>query len=131
MYVRLDTRGSQCPSSLPDSQSGRQDRDDDGEDHDDDGVREFVKTTTVNDLLCVHRIYMDNASTTSSPSLSHAQAYPTEFVHLVYIHVGAQGVSGGRNTRIETAVFFCSGSFFFFCNASSSSQGGFSAWLGL
>ena len=46
-----------------------QDCDNDGEDHDDDGVRDFVKTTTVSDLLCVHRIYMDNASTTSSLSL--------------------------------------------------------------
>ena len=24
----------------------------------------------------------------------------------MYIHVGAQGVTGGRNTGIETAVFF-------------------------
>ena len=55
-----------------------------------------------------------------------AQAYPREYVHLVYFNIRAQGVGGGHNTRIETAVFFCSGSFFFF-NASSSSQGGFSA----
>ena len=55
-----------------------------------------------------------------------AQAYPREYVHLVYLYIRAQGVGGGHNTRIETAVFFCSGSFFFF-NASSSSQGGFSA----
>ena len=31
----------------------------------------------------------------------------------MYLYIRAQGVGGGHNTRIETAVFFCSGSFFF------------------
>ena len=45
----------------------------------------------------------------------NAQAYPRKYVHLVYLYIRAQGVGGGHNTRIETAVFFfCSGSFFFF-----------------
>ena len=46
-----------------------------------------------------------------------------------YVYVGAQGMGGGHNTRIETAVlqFFLFRFRFFFCNASSSSQGGFSA----
>ena len=49
-------------------------------------------------------------------------------MHLVHIpaYVGAQGMGGGHNTRIETALFFCSSSFFF-RYASSSSQCGFSA----
>ena len=58
-----------------------------------------------------------------------AQAYPREYVHLVYLYICAQGVGGGHNTSIETAVFFFVPVPFFlnFFNASSSSQGGFSA----
>ena len=54
-------------------------------------------------------------------------AYPREYVHLVYLYIRAQGVGGGHNTRIETAVFFFVPVPFFFFNASSSGQGGFSA----
>ena len=43
----------------------------------------------------------------------------------MYLYIRAQGVGGGHNTRIETAVFFVVPVPFF--NASSSSQGGFSA----
>ena len=35
-----------------------------------------------------------------------AQAYPREYVHLVYLRIRAQGVGGGHNMHIETAVFF-------------------------
>ena len=55
-----------------------------------------------------------------------AQAYPREYVHLVYLYIRAQGVGGGHTTcASKLQFFFCSGSFFF--HASSSSQGGFSA----
>ena len=44
---------------------------------------------------------------------------------LILLYIRAQGVGGGHNTRIETAVFFfVPGPFF---HASPSSQGGFSA----
>ena len=41
-----------------------------------------------------------------------AQAYPRDFVHLVYLYIRAQGLGGQHNTRIKTAVFFVSVPFF-------------------
>ena len=61
------------------------------------------------------------------------QAYPRDYIHLVYFYIRAQYRGGWRTQHAHRncSFFFVSVPFFFFffLNASSSSQGGFSASL--
>ena len=78
----------------------------------------FIKVRRIRDLkkkIISKTVARHNSEYVTFRKEVSAQAYPREYTSCT-LHIRAQGVGGGHNTRIETAVifFFCSGSLFFF-----------------